>query len=82
MSDMEKAEIVERFSEGMKKAASRCRELAKVQANQQWLHIANSLDDLRKKGELMYSQKALSRGEVLEMLSRRVDKKVEKGKVC
>ncbi len=71
MSDMEKNESFERFSEGLLKAASRARELAKAQQYPTWNIIANNLDQLRKNGTLMYESRAISRQSALDILDRR-----------
>ncbi len=70
MSEMSFKETTERFVEGMKKAISRCRELSQVQVSNKmvWLNIANQLDQIRSKGEILISTKALSRQDVLKQL--------------
>lgn len=72
---MEEIEIFERFNEGLKKAASRCRELSKLQKNSDWAKTAFQIDKFLAHGTELYKAKALSRQEVLSMLDRRVDKK-------
>lgn len=65
MSDMSLQESTERFDLGLQKAADRCRELAKMQKQPQWLTVATELDALRAKGMMMIRSKALTRQEAL-----------------
>lgn len=62
---MELNETTERFEQGLQKAADRCRELAKMQKQPQWLTVATELDAIRAKGMMMIKSKALSRQEAL-----------------
>lgn len=71
---MEKNESIERFSEGLAKAADRARQLAKLQKNKSWLQVAINLDGLRIKGEQMYRSREISRQEALAIADRIVDK--------
>lgn len=64
MSEMSPKESVERFSEGLKKASSRARELGKSTMNPIWNNIATSLEGIRIKGEKMISSKALTTAQV------------------
>jgi len=50
MSNMELNESLERFEESLKRAASRARELAKIQRNHMWLQIAKSYEGFLDKG--------------------------------
>lgn len=70
MSSMTPHESIERFSESLKKCASRCRDMAQMQKNPNWLAIAAHFDSLLAKGESFYRQKALSRQQSLEIADR------------
>lgn len=70
MSDMTLQESIERFNEGLKKAASRARELAVAQKNNNWRTIADNLDGIRHKGRTLYQSHALSRQETLVIADR------------
>lgn len=61
---MNLTESKERFSESLKRAASRCRELAKIQKYPTWNSIADSLDALRVKGMSMANAKGRSKMQV------------------
>lgn len=74
MSEMEKNESIERFTEGLLKAASRARELGKAQKNSAWQAVATQLDMLRSNGLKMYKAKGISRQVALDMLDRREQK--------
>lgn len=76
MSIMEKNESMERFTEGLKKAASRARELGKAQKNNSWFQVAHHLDGLRKNGETMFSSRQISRQESLAIVDQIVSKTV------
>ncbi len=69
MTEMNDSETVERFVEGLKMAASRCRELGAAQGKVDWLNIAASLDQIRSKGLLMMQAKELSREQILASLN-------------
>ena len=71
MSDMSLQESMERFSEGVKKAASRCRELGDAQKNRNWYKIAFNLEKLLSSGTEMYKSKAISRNDALAILDMR-----------
>lgn len=75
MSEMTDVEAFERFSEGMKRAASRARELGVSQKSNDWGNVANMLDGIRTNGEKMYRARALSRQDVLKMLDERQKEK-------
>lgn len=68
MSTMDKTESFERFSEGLKKAASRARELAAAQHNLDWTRIALSIDGLLDKGTRYYKNRAMSENEIRTFL--------------
>lgn len=71
MSELSKAEVIERFDQGLREAASRCRELGKLQNKPVlWNQIATSLDTMRKNGELLIKQGQISQEDVLAGLSR------------
>lgn len=75
MSEMTETETFERFSEGLKKAASRCRELGVVQKDRNWTKTAIQIEQFLAYGTQLYRASALSRREVLGLLDQRVDKK-------
>lgn len=68
MSEMQKHESIERFSEGLKQAADRARMLGIAQKQPLWTQIATSLEQMRSNGMVIYSQKALTRQQALGML--------------
>lgn len=71
MSDMTLVETSERWSEGLKKAAARCRELGRAQdKTKTWNQIAISLDSMREQGEKIIVRKGLSRSAILESLDK------------
>lgn len=76
MSEMTDVEAFERFAEGLKKAASRARELGIAQKSKDWGNVATMLDGIRINGEKMYNARALSRQDVLKMLDERQKEKV------
>lgn len=80
MSEVTTAQIVERYVEGLKKAASRARELHSLTGNKLWLNIAASLDQMRIDGKKMSTQKALSELE-LEMLLKVRQSAMQSGQV-
>lgn len=67
MSEVTNAQIIERYVFGLKKAASRARELNSLAPNPFWLEIAKSLDKMRLDGIKLAKQKALTEVEI-EML--------------
>lgn len=71
MSDMSLMESMERFSEGIKKAASRARELGDAQKNRNWYKVAFNLEKLLENGTTMFKAKAISRQDALSMIDRR-----------
>lgn len=68
MSEMQPKEIRERFTEGLKQASSRARELAVSQKDRGWNNFADQIDQLLNTGIQFYSQRALSRTKVLSLL--------------
>lgn len=72
MSEMQESETIERFVEGLKRAASRARELAAMQKNDTWYTVATSLDNLRISGTKIFRGRALTRQDALKMLDDRV----------
>ena len=64
MSDMTNNEILERYSESLKKAASRAHELAQLMHNPMWDHIASSLHQIRSNGIYICESRALTNSEV------------------
>lgn len=71
MSDMQEQESIERFIEGMKKAASRARELAAAQKNNDWLNVAKMLDGVRVNGIKLYNGRSMTRQDTLALLDQR-----------
>lgn len=65
---MQEKDSIERFIQGLKKAASAARELTKIMKYPMWDQIAISMDGIRQKGELMIRGKALTRQEVLRKI--------------
>lgn len=72
MSDMERAESMERFREGLKKAADCCRQLAAAQKNRDWTKIAFNLEGVLQNGVKIYQSKSISRNDALSMIDRKV----------
>ena len=71
---MQTTESFERFSEGLKKAASRARELGAAQKNRNWNKIGFMLEKLLKNGEELYRRKSISRQDALLILDKRENK--------
>jgi hypothetical protein len=71
MSDMTEGEALERFTEGLKKAASKAREIGAATGLLLWNDIARTLDELRENGTKLSQMTALSRFDVLAMLDER-----------
>lgn len=71
MADMERNESIERFKEGLSKAADRARALVKAQGNTTWLQVATGFDQMRTTGMVWYNAKAISRQQALAMLDAR-----------
>lgn len=72
MSEMNAAESIERFSEGMKKAASRARELGDAQRDRNWNKLAFQLEKILSQGIDIFKQKSLSEAEVMAMTEHRM----------
>lgn len=71
MSDMTDGETIERFREGLTKAAARARELAMAKGSANWLKVASMLDAMREQGTAVHNSKPLTRTEVVNMLDAR-----------
>ncbi len=71
MAEMNAGESMERFSEGLKKASSRARELGAVQMDRNWNKLAFALDNIRQQGEKMFGEKPLTEQEVTAIIERR-----------
>jgi hypothetical protein len=65
-NDMTRNESLERFKEGLKIAADRCRELGKQTNSVMWGLIATNLDQLRAKGEKIVLDKGLTQTQILK----------------
>lgn len=74
MSDMTETESMERFVQGLKKAASAARGLSTSTGMKLWLNIANTCDEIRGNGVKLSKMTSLSRFQVLNMLAQREDK--------
>ena len=68
MSEMTTTEILERFNESLKLAASRSREMYTIYKNKLWLDIAKSLDGIRDNGCKMALGTPLTERQVNELL--------------
>jgi hypothetical protein len=64
-NEMQRYESLERWVEGMKVAADRCRELGKQVKQPMWGLIATNVDNLRIKGEAICRAKGLTRNQIL-----------------
>lgn len=71
MSDMSEQESKERFVQGLKKAASKAREIAALTGSGMWKEIANTLDEIHMNGVKLMKMSALTRFQVLGMLDDR-----------
>lgn len=71
MAEMLPIESMERFSEGLKKAASRARELGDAQKNRNWYKIAFMLEKLLHNGTEMFKGKSISRQDALAIVNLR-----------
>lgn len=71
MRETTEKEAMMRFNEGLKKAISRAKMLARAQQNNHWLKIASGLDTIRVNGLKMANGKPLSRQAVLEKVDSR-----------
>lgn len=74
MSEMQKNESIERFSEGLQKAADRARQLARAQGAPMWEQVASGIEALRSTGMARYYTKSISRAQALAMLDHKVEK--------
>lgn len=70
-NDTTEKEALERFSDGLKKASSRARQLGHAQKSKHWLKIASGLELIRVNGLKMANGKPLSRQEVIEKIDSR-----------
>ena len=59
-TNMGQKQSMEAFVWGLKKAASRARELAAVQENKAWLDVAKFLDAMRETGETLAKSRPIS----------------------
>lgn len=75
---MNLSESFERFSEGLKKAADRCKELGKATGNKDWDTIAAQFEGLLYKGKIIYDSKGLSKVEKEKLLNQFQDMKISK----
>lgn len=66
---MESPESWERFEQGLKRAASCCRELAKMLDAQEWRDISHQLLTMLKKGRAIYKSPPLTEPEVLSLVA-------------
>lgn len=66
MSEMTPIESIERFVEGLKKAASAARELAALQKYPIWLQVATNLEMIRVQGMEIVQSKPLTETELNE----------------
>lgn len=64
MSNMERAEVIERFDVSLKRAADRARALAKSERNTNWIKIAISIEGIREKGLVLANAKSLSKVQI------------------
>lgn len=73
---MNEIESMERFTEGLKKAASRCRELGKLQQSNGWDALTASFEGLLRNGQKLYSSSVMSRHDALKMLDEQYGKTI------
>lgn len=71
MSDMTKAETIERFVEGLKQAASAARGLASLKTKKDWEKVAMLLERLRSQGMNLSTAGGMTRQETLLRLDKR-----------
>jgi hypothetical protein len=74
MSDMSEKESKERFIQGLKKAASYAREIARLTGSPMWKQIAFTVDEIRRNGTKLMSMTAITRFDALKMLDVREQK--------
>lgn len=68
-SIMEQNESVERFREGLLRAASCCRELSKITRAQEWHDLSTQLMVMLNKGLKFYKGAALTEPQVMQLVS-------------
>lgn len=81
LSHCTEQETIEYMREGIRKAASYARLMAKAQKKNTWLRVARLLDEVSKRSELLAHAKPMSRTDTLLTLAseqRRSSKKIEK----
>lgn len=66
---MDDKDSIERFLEGLKKAASRSRELGALKQDNVWFDIAKTLDQMRKNGTLLLDAPTPVEADVASMLT-------------
>jgi hypothetical protein len=71
LSVITEKETMEFFTQGLRKAASAAKELAKLQENFIWADISILLNELHNSGVTLATSKALKRTEVLTMIGDR-----------
>lgn len=71
MSEMNTAQILEHYNDGLKLASSRAREMFTLTGNRLWIEIANSLDGIRENGGRMAVSRALTRHQVIDILDKK-----------
>ena len=64
MSEMNLQESRERCDESLKRASSCARELSRMQKFPLWAQIAISIDDIRKKCNILCQAKSMSKGDI------------------
>lgn len=82
LSMMTEKETIEMFVYGLSRAASKARELGKVQENQIWLDIAMILDEMRMTGFELANARAMSRLDVLANIARREQQVTEQSTIA
>lgn len=81
MSEMSPSESMERVKEGLKKASSLMRDLARKQKNPKWAQSAKALEGILHSAEVIYNSKGQTRQEALNMadaINKRAADKQEK----
>lgn len=76
MSEMTDRESWERFSESLKRAISRAKELGRAQLNNNWFQVAANLKKTLDNAETIYKNKSLTRAQTIAMLDHRIDRAV------
>lgn len=59
--ELNEGEILDRWNDSMKRACSACRELAEQKYKNIWILVANRLDEMRRRGNVMAQGKMLSK---------------------